>query len=153
MPTFDANEVDMTDNEGFLKQAARCRSIMKLRTDAGSLFDVGHTYESMSAVPHVLSDIYNTLNDRLFVSYIRSTVEVTYDDFIKAKTSTESKAKTRISSATTKPRYKLTPEILSQKWNIRLEAAKRTLRVTTQKGIKTVTDPSIACHWGTYIIL
>ena len=39
------------------------------------------------------------------------------------------------------------PETLAQKWNIGLAAAKRTLRVTTQRGIKTVSDPSIARLW------
>jgi hypothetical protein len=145
---FDDNENAMTDEEGFLKQATRRRTIMTLCANAGSLFDAKEVSESISVVPRVLSDISNTLNDRLFVSAIRSTVEVTYDDTVKTKIDTES-TKARISSAKTKPRYRLTPEILSQKWNIGLEAAKRTLRVTTQKGIKTGADPSIARHWGT----
>jgi hypothetical protein len=125
---FDENEHAMTDEEGFLKPASRRQSIMELRTNAGSLFDATDTSELISVVPRVLSDISNMLNDCLFVRAIRLTVELTYDDYIKAKTSTEPTA-AQISSAKTKPRYKLTAKILSQKWNIGLEAAKRTLRL------------------------
>ena len=49
-----------------------------------------------------------------------------------------------------KPRYNLTPVILSLKWNIGLEAGKWTLsRVTTQRGIKSVIDPLIVRPQGT----
>ena len=139
---FDENENAMTDEDGFIKQNSRRRTIMKAKTDLGSEIDAHETSESMSAVPRVLSDISNTLNDNLFVSAIRSTVETSYDDFIKAKTTPES-MKTNIASTKSKARYKLSPEILSQKWNIGLDAAKRTLQVTTQRGLKTVADPSI----------
>jgi hypothetical protein len=36
---------------------------------------------------------------------------------------------------------KVTPEELSQKWSISLQMAKDTLRVTTQKGIRTAIHP------------
>jgi hypothetical protein len=35
----------------------------------------------------------------------------------------------------------LTPEVLSRRWNIGLDSAKRTLQVTTQKGVRTVLHP------------
>ena len=145
---FDDNENAMTDEDGFIKQNQRRRTIMKTKTDLGSKMDAYETSESTSAVPRVLSDISNTLNDNLFVSAIRSTVETTYDDFVQSKITPEV-TKNKVASTKSKPRYKLSPEILSQKWNIGLEAAKRTLQVTTQRGLKTVVDPSIARRWGT----
>jgi hypothetical protein len=96
---------------------------MKLNTDAGLAAAANEVSESLSAIPCTLSDISNTLNYRLFVSALRSTLEVTYDDFVNSK-STQQIGMTCISSTKTKPRYKLTPEILSRKWNIGLEAAK-----------------------------
>jgi hypothetical protein len=39
----------------------------------------------MSPVPRALSDVSNTLKDRSFVSAVRSTVEVTCNDFVKSK--------------------------------------------------------------------
>jgi hypothetical protein len=140
---FNANETAMTDEEGYLKQASCRRTIMKLNTYAGAATAANDVSESLSAIPRTLSGISkNTLNDHLFVSALRLTVEVTYDDFVNSKS-------IHISSTKTKPRYMLTPEILSQKWDIGLEAAKRTLRVTTQRRIKTVADASISHHWGT----
>ena len=41
---------------------------MKAKSDVGSLIDAQETSESISPVPQVLSDILNTLNERLFVS-------------------------------------------------------------------------------------
>jgi hypothetical protein len=145
---FDENEVAVSGEEGFLKQASKCQSIMEPRTDAGSLFDAKDISKSVSDIPCALSVISNSLNDHLFVSAICSAVAVTYEDFVKTTTSTEP-TRVRISTAETKPRYRLTPVILSQKWNVGLEAAKRTLRVTTQKGIRTAADLSIARCWGT----
>jgi hypothetical protein len=103
----------MTNEEGFL--LSQRRSIMQSHTDAGSLIDAGDTSESISVVPRVLSTSL-TLNDRLFVNAIRSTVEV-YDGYVKAETIPKP-TKSTISSAKTKPRYKLTPEILSRKMGI-----------------------------------
>jgi hypothetical protein len=145
---FDANENAMTDDEGFIKTPSGRRHIMKMATDIGSELNAQEASEAISAVPRALSDISNTLNDRLFVSSIRSTVEVTYDDFVKSKITPKPSA-SKVAGTKSKPRYRLTPEILSQKWNIGLEAAKRTLNVTTQRGIKTVPDPSISRRWGT----
>jgi hypothetical protein len=44
-------------------------------------------------------------------------------------------------TSTTKRAPKITPEQLSQRWGIGLQAAKDTLKVTTQKGIRHITGP------------
>jgi hypothetical protein len=116
---------------------------MKTKTDLGSQVDANETSESMSAIPRYLSNVSNTLNDHLFVSAIRSTVEVTYDENVKSKNTPEPTTR-NVSSTKSETRHKLTPEALAKKWNIGLDAAKRTLQVATQRGIRTVADPSVA---------
>lgn len=46
------------------------------------------------------------------------------------------------SLSTTERRHAITPEILSRRWNIGLVAAKKTIRVTTQAGVRNVLAPS-----------
>jgi hypothetical protein len=43
----------------------------------------------------------------------------------------------------------MTAERLASNWNISLEAAKRTLQVTTQRGIRTVSNPSLSRRFRT----
>ena len=143
---FDANEHAMTDEDGFVKIHSRRRDIMATKTDIGSQADAQDVSEAISAVPRTSSDASNTLHDRLFVSAVRSKVEVTHDEFVQSKITPKPM---KVASAKSKQRCKLTPETLSKKWNAGLEAAKRTLRVTTQRGIKTVADPSMSRRWGT----
>ena len=48
-------------------------------------------------------------------------------------------------SSTAKP--KLEPDVLARRWNIGLEAAKNTLKHTTNRAIRTVLHPSISRRW------
>jgi hypothetical protein len=50
---------------------------------------------------------------------------------------------------TSNRKNKITPEQLVKAWNIGLEKAKRTLKSTTQRGIKTVANPSISHRFQT----
>jgi CCR4-NOT transcriptional regulation complex NOT5 subunit len=120
---FDDNENNVTDDEGYLKKRTRRRNIMKASTENTSRISAIEMVESISPVPCILSDISNTLNDRLFVNAIRSTVEVTYAESVKLQSMPNEKENTKVASAVSKPRYKLTPDILASKWNIGLEAA------------------------------
>ena len=103
---------------------------MKAKTDISSLLHPQEMPEAMSPVPCAVSDIANTLNDCLFINAIRSKMEVTYDAFIQLNNEAESAQTSptmKITVTKSKAKYKLTPEILAQKWNIGLETAKRTL--------------------------
>ena len=51
--------------------------------------------------------------------------------------------------ATSTKRNKVDPEELSSKWGIGISAAKRTLKVTTQRGIRTVLHPSLSRRFRT----
>ena len=111
---FNENENAMTDEDGYMKHPSRRRTIMKAKTDSNSLLDALEMSESMSLVSCALSDISNTLNDRLFINAIRSKVEVTYDDYIESN-STTNKTKTKSAQSTmkiantkSKTKYKLT---------------------------------------------
>jgi hypothetical protein len=153
---FDDNKKVITNEDVHLKQSSRRRTATKAKTDQDSKLDAEEQSKLLSPVPRALLDIQNTLNDGLFLSAIRSTVEATCKDLFSQKSNPKIKTRTEpttgISSTKTKTTFKLTPEILAQKWNIGSEAAKRTLRVTAQRGIKTVTDPSAGRRRGERLI-
>ena len=47
-----------------------------------------------------------------------------------------------ISAVTSKSKGCITPELLAKNWRISLDAAKKTIKVTTKRGIRTVSSPS-----------
>jgi hypothetical protein len=53
----------------------------------------------------------------------------------------ESSFRTLMSTVTSPKSYRTSAEQIAARWNIGLEAAKKTLQVTTQKGIRRVTHP------------
>ena len=55
----------------------------------------------------------------------------------------------QISSVKSKEKNVMSPEKLASNWNIGLEAAKRTLEKTTQRGIRSVANPSISRRFRT----
>ena len=57
--------------------------------------------------------------------------------------------KHRISSVTSKERQTMSAARLAAAWNIGLDAAKRTLEKTTQRGVCAVANPSISRHFRT----
>jgi hypothetical protein len=52
-------------------------------------------------------------------------------------------------AASTVETFTISPELLARTWNISLQAAKRTLEATSQKGIRTVQFPNIERRWPT----
>ena len=56
-----------------------------------------------------------------------------------------------IAAITFERHHKLNPEYLSQKWNIRLNTAKKTIKVTAQLGVRSALDPLTRRH-RTYLI-
>ena len=77
----------------------------------------------------VLSEMSPILNDDYFISALRSNVQV--------------------SLTSSKKRSGITPEALVQNWGIGLEAAKRTVEATTQRGIRTVANASLSRRFRT----
>jgi hypothetical protein len=62
--------------------------------------------------------------------------------------------KRRVSSIITNDWYSATtPEDLAQLWNVGLQTAKDTIRVTTQKGIRTAIHPMTRRVWVDHIHL
>ena len=85
--------------------------------------------EYTSQISSILTDISNTLDHDAFALSLNS----------RAISSIGSKDK----------KYNISPETLASKWNIGLEAAKRTLKATTQRGIRSSANPSIARRFRT----
>jgi hypothetical protein len=77
----------------------------------------------------VLSDISNTLNDDTFYNALVSQVQVSY---------------TSSSLASKKGRRGISAEHVAKNWGISIEQAKQTVARTTQRGIRTVANPSIS---------
>jgi hypothetical protein len=60
---------------------------------------------------------------------------------VKSSFFDESSLRKLMSATTTKKNYRTTAEKLASTWNIGLEATKKTLQVTTQKGARITTHP------------
>jgi hypothetical protein len=98
---------------------------------SSSLLNESHTsfpFDSQCAA--VLLDIEPALNEDIFARKLRDNVCVA-------------------SSTTSRRRGIMTADRLARNWNISLEAAKRTLQVTTQRGIRTVSNPSLSRRFRT----
>jgi hypothetical protein len=85
--------------------------------------------DKISQCSSVLSDVSNTLNDDTFYNSLVSQVQVSY---------------TSSSLASKKGRRGITAEHVANNWGISIESAKQTVARTTQRGIRTVANPSIS---------
>jgi hypothetical protein len=94
---------------------------MKLTTESLWL-KASNWAESISEIPRGPSDISNTLNDRLFVQAIMSTVNVTHTDCIRQQCLGSTLPQVTVSATAMKPKSKLTPEQIARYWNVGLEA-------------------------------
>lgn len=83
----------------------------------------------ISQVTNALTDISSTLELETFAAALNSAC--------------------RISSVNCKICQTMSPEKLANNWSIRLEAAKRTIEKTMQRGIRSVADPSISRRFRT----
>jgi hypothetical protein len=93
--------------------------------------------ERTSQYSSILSEISNTLNDNEFYESLVANVNT----HLVSSTS---------AFKTSNRKNKITPEELVKTWNtIGLETAKRTLKSTTQRGIKTVANSSISRQFRT----
>jgi hypothetical protein len=82
----------------------------------------------------VLSDLSNTLNDDSFYQSLVSQRNVSY---------------TQVSKTTSTKKNIITADRLAATWNIGIESAKRTLKATTQRGIRTLANSAISCRFRT----
>jgi hypothetical protein len=94
------------------------------RTNTRSIASLG-----ISQVSNALTEISSTLEHETFASALSS--------------------QCRISSVNSRERQTMSPEKLANNWGIGLEAAKRTIEKTTQRGIRSVANPSISRRFRT----
>jgi hypothetical protein len=131
---FDEQETAMTDRLGHVRPTGDRRthriisSVNSENVDRARAQDVVERTSQCSAV---LADISNTLLDDDFLRSLRQNVNV-------SATRTKTTKKKMIS-----------PEILAKNWSIGIEAAKRTVDVTTQRGVRTVSNPALSRRFRT----
>jgi hypothetical protein len=132
--TYEEQEEGMTDRLGHVCPTGDTRKHRLIfsvacedvaRTQAQTIAD--RTSQCLA----VLSDISNTLLDDDFLRALRQNVNVS---------ATNSKA--------TKKKM-ISPEVLAKNWSIGLEAAKRRIDVTTQRGVRTVSNPVMSRRFRT----
>jgi hypothetical protein len=146
--SFAQQEENMTDQFGLLREPRTrryTRDIATIRVEnhvnENSLNRARQHGSYNSQCSSVLSDISNTLNDDEFAKALRESVNVPYSSNLEDR---------KMSSAATGNRKSvITPEILAHTWDIGVETAKRTLRVTTQKGIKAKSNNNLTRRYRT----
>ena len=77
-----------------------------------------------------MSQISNTLNDDTFHQALVDNIHIS-------------------SAKTTPKKGVMTPERLAKTWDIRIDKAKRTLNVTTQRGIRSIANPMMLRRYRT----
>ena len=146
---WEPGSPEMAENESRVAGV----STMEAQTASGYARNVTRTIGAVRAYGDAIGsingpgdDIYgDALYDRLL-----ATVHVAIDDYDGNGLSghkdddvypMEAEARKLFALSSTEKRSVLTPEILSKRWGIGLESAKRTLTVTTQAGIRNVLAP------------
>jgi len=126
--SYQRMEASMTDHNGSIVEATkRDRRLMSCNFTKEQAKSFADRTSKCSAV---LTDISNTLCDDSFLQALKDNVQVS-------------------SVTSTKRKSGITPEQLARNWRIGLETAKRTLEVTTQRGIRTVANPSLSRRFRT----
>jgi hypothetical protein len=145
--SFNRQEENMTDTFGRLNEPrtrSYNRNIAAVSAPLRTLETVNNENSYTRARQHseyhsqcsaVLSNVTNTLNDDQFATALTKNVKVRYSSI--HSTTTGSK------------QSKLTAPELARKWNIGLEAAERTLKVTTQRGVRNVTCQNLTKRYPT----
>ena len=93
-------------------------------------------------VESTLGEISNTFHPQSFCDRLIGAVNIatTYRSDMDQQLETE-KEQRRIGLISNERHSKVTPEELARKWNIGIQTAKDTLRVTTQRGVRTAVHP------------
>jgi hypothetical protein len=146
--SFNRQEENMTDTFGQLNEPhtrSYNRNIAAISAPLRTLETVNNENSYTRARQHseyhsqcsaVLSNVTNTLNDDQFATALtKEDVKVRYSSI--HSTTTGSK------------QSKLTAPEFARKWNIGLEAAEQTLKVTTQRGVRNVTRQNLTKRYPT----
>ena len=132
--TYAEQEKQFVDAEGCLRETGDRMNtggvIRQLCSVSQSQSTAQHFSELYSQDNAVLSGISNTLCDHEFHEDLKGQVKISSVN------------------ATPKPAG-VSPETLAKNWGIGLETAKNTLKVTTQRGIRTVLHPSMSRRFRT----
>ena len=127
---FTDKEAAFTNSTGLVRESGD-----RMESPATILFN-----SSASHTPVIPADYYG------FLSALQANVHVSSVCFLPimnvASVSTASGVRNT-------SRKSVDPESLAGKWDIGIEAAKRTVRSTTQRGLRTVLHPSLSCRFRT----
>ena len=149
-PTYAEQENSRLDINGQLQAPGDRKSAGRLFASCHQHFDtrnsrdlqaIGDRYSKTSAV---LLDVSNTLHDDSFHQALVDSVNV-------SSTMTGStKPPQQVSyTSTGSKKHSITAEHLASTWDIGIERARATIKVTTQRGIRTVANPSLSRRFRT----
>jgi transposase len=133
-PALEEQEAAMTDRLGHVRPTGdrrKSRIISSVNCENVARTQAQTVADRTSQCSAVLADISNTLVDDDFLRALRQNVNVS---------ATKSK---------TMKKKMISPEKLAQNWSIGIEAAKRTVEVTTQRGVRTVSNPALSRRFRT----
>ena len=91
------------------------------------------TADRLSQTSALFSEVSPTLVHSEFVQSLKQNVQVSSIALVKSD----------------QPKYRITPELLMKRWRCSIDIAKRTIKSTTQRGIRSVANPSIARRFRT----
>ena len=132
-PHWDPSRLEMP-----VKQSREAQELQNIR----SMRRIGSVQDARPSVSFSITDEYDCILSELDMTR-RLISRINVASHVRGDDATVTGTGTGISAAAfaTERHSKLTPEGLAKKWNIGLESAKRTLLVTTQRGVRTAVHP------------
>jgi hypothetical protein len=136
--TFDTPEYDPSD-KGYAQQEEAMNAWVARLLQTGDGVPVRQVHSVSTSLQHVLDSsslflrgVSPTLCDDTFVSDMQDAIQISSISSVKATT-----------------QGYLDPQTLADNWGIGIETAKRTLKVTTQCGVRTVPHPTLSRRFRT----
>ena len=137
--TADTPEYDPSDGSYAQQEQAMAAWVARL-AQTGDGVPVQQMQSVSTSLHHVmimpqdpfLCEVSPTLCDQVFASDMQHAVQIS-----------------SISSLKALPQERLDPQTLADNWGIGIETAKRTIKVTTQRGIRTVLHPTLSRRFRT----
>jgi hypothetical protein len=137
---YAAQEENMVDDYGMTRENRQQENRTICNLTSISVVQEALVQRQSSQSSSVLNEISNTLNDT-FVESMKRHVNIS--------SARLEPTNSLVAATNTIPKHVVGPERLSKTWNIGIEAAKRTCDSTTQKGVRSVLNPSISKRYWT----
>ena len=105
--------------------------------------------EKTSQSTAVLTEIDSNLLQDEFARNLRDNAIITDHDVRRISSASANKDTAKLATSSSTRKQGIQPEDLVQRWKCSIENAKQTLKVTTQRGVRTVANPAISRRFRT----